>query len=222
MPISRRTSESVLLRCPSIYVLALLLGSLLGAGCFNTPKNQSQGIIAGDPALRDAYYTLLHSDVWISNRVYGYSGEETNRMAVALDILVKNAKGKDLILSLLKSGNPTGRLYALCGLYVVDPVRFDEEIKPFKNDTNHVITIAADTTDRERICDIVFSPYGDRQGEARVVLSRGQSVSEWLRQHDSGVRAYMDISGGGIPSTLIQSRCSEVPESRRTGTVNSE
>jgi len=154
-------------------------------------------------AILEAQHCIRDSEVWIGSRVYGFSGEMTNQMVVALETILASDDAKNILISLVDSAQPTGQLYALCGLYHINDSGFSGIAERFRGNTNLVDTISADTLDKERICDIVFSPYGDRKGETNVVLQTGQTVSDWLNEHDKSIQPFMDISGGAIPMMLL-------------------
>ena len=185
----------------AMLVSGICLFALLGCGGMKSTKPKY--IRPQSARIYDAKQRLLHSNVWIGSRVYGFAGEQTNQAALALDVLLDSENSKDVFQELLDTACPAGQLYALCGLYHVSPVLFKNGIERFRANTNIIEEMSADTIIGMRICDIVFSPYGDRKGETNIVLRKGQTVAEWIREHGKEIRPFMDISGGSIPMLII-------------------
>lgn len=189
-------------KCPSIGCLTVSLGLFIW-GYSSHSRGAEVADSSPSAALEDARSCLLQSDVWIGSRMYGFSGEQTNLYARALDVLVRSPKARTILSDLLRSPKLVVQLYALCGLYHVDRATFRRSVEMLIANTNLVPIVSADTTGMRRVCDIVSTPYGNQKGEARVVLHEKQTLSEWLAELPPDTRPYMDISGGGIPSQLV-------------------
>ena len=185
-----------------LYFTYVMLCLLALAGCKHIKPVNPDITEPQKNNTRKAQIYISEADIWIGNRFYGFAGEETNMSAIALNTILTDQDSKNILLDLLDTAHTAGKLYALCGLYHVAPDFFTEAVENFRNNTNIISTIIADTPAQERICDIVFSPYGNRKGETNIVLRHGQTVSEWLKQNSSNVRPFMDISGGSIPMIL--------------------
>jgi hypothetical protein len=153
------------------------------------------------------YQQIRNAPEWIPDVEYGVAGELTNQVAHALAVLVNQKESRELLIGLLTEATPAGQLYALCGLYHVDRTAFRTEVERFRSNTNQVLAIEGDVKQRERICDVVFSPWDESPQAKKVILEEGQTLEMWMKEwiEKKGIQHYyLDISGGGYPSALLQ------------------
>ncbi|MDD4869442.1 MAG: hypothetical protein PHR77_02685 [Kiritimatiellae bacterium] len=171
--------------------------ALLGiAGCASVPST-----LLTDELSKGAYRQVLNETMWIDGAVYGYAGDIENRTATATRLLAGHEKARAIFLRLLADAKPAGKLYALCGLYYADWDEFQKQVEALRHDPREVSTTTADVVGPQRICDIVFCPYRDKDRE-RIVLKRGQTLHQWLKEN-KGKKGYGDISGGVYPENIV-------------------
>lgn len=153
---------------------------------------------------RPAYRVLASAWVFKSSAV-GYSGR-TPPEVDALRILVEDPRGAAALRELLVRARWTpGRLYALCGLFYVDPDTFRTEVDRWRGSREVVETLTGCCGGRARVGDLIES---DGPNPVRLRGSE-QRLEDWLARargsaSDGKFRWSEDILGGGTPARLCR------------------
>jgi hypothetical protein len=73
----------------------------------------------------------------------------------AFDAILATTNALPLFETVLRSGSPEGRLYALCGIRQLAQAKFDSAAKLFRSDKSKVRTVSGCLAFDEPVCDIV-------------------------------------------------------------------
>jgi hypothetical protein len=148
-----------------------------------------------------AYLILLQAEDFAEGPV-GYAGQ-TPPEHFALAYLVNHPTGKQFLVRLLESGSIQSKLYAICGLYFLDPSLFNDQIMKYRSDKTKVPV--------QQGCIGSFSPVAKvirstQPGLPRIVLMHPhEPLAEAQKRALKGVGSFQwDISGGGIPANIFQ------------------
>ncbi|MFV0401593.1 MAG: hypothetical protein ACK5LX_13390 [Oscillospiraceae bacterium] len=127
------------------------------------------------------YQLLLSPEVFAYGPV-GAAGV-TPGTVKAVGNLLKHDNALAYFVSLEKNANSAGKLYALCGIYRLDPDLFQSLLKDYKNNDDTVQMMGGCILTHEVVKDIIFDPK--RETEEK---SEG---------------SYFDFLGGKIPAMLL-------------------
>lgn len=90
------------------------------------------------PGREASLQALMETEVFAGARV-GYAGAVPEQ-AYAFNSLLEEQDAAELFSAILQEGQLAGRLYALCGLYLVDRGTFDEVIDEYLSSQEEVST----------------------------------------------------------------------------------
>jgi hypothetical protein len=116
----------------------------------------------------------------------------------AFQVLLSQPDAITAFYDLLHRGYPAGKLYALCGIYLLDPSNYPKAERPFLDSDVTVDEMSADTGSILPMREIV------RCSDPNTVRLRpGETIRQWfdrVKPAEDGAR--FDISGGAIPETF--------------------
>ncbi len=139
---------------------------------------------------RETALKLLLSTHTFADDAIGDGGDLSGQVA-AYRIILKQPDAIAVFNHLLRKAQPAGKLYALCGLYLLDRPAFDRAVQPFRGDAGEVRIQFGCSGGRETVRSIVES-----EAPCALRLSPGQTPEEWRRR--TGCDSYhIDILGGG-------------------------
>ena len=150
----------------------------------------------------DQAFALLKNAQDFADGPVGFAGQ-TPHEHYALAFLVNHPSGKGLFIKLLDVGSIQTKLYAICGLYFLDELIFDEQVKKYAHDNTKVPVQQGCIGTFSTVSKIILS---NTPGLPRVVLRHPReplSVAQArvLKGHGS---FQWDISGGGLPAHIYQ------------------
>ncbi len=141
-----------------------------------------------------AYQRLLHAERFADSMVG--EGGDLPPEADDLRLVVKDDTNGSACGELFEKGTMSGRLFALCGLWWRDPVRFEKGVAELRKSTEFVTFQSGCETEQIEVRELVHQRNG-------IVLDgRKQSLLDWLRLHPDQ-SSMLDIEGGGYPQRLL-------------------
>jgi hypothetical protein len=152
-------------------------------------------------SLDQAYSILLRTENFADGGV-GIAGS-TPEEHYALVYLVRQPFGKSHLLNLVSSSNIHAKLYALCGLYYVDPTIFQSHVAELKTSKLKFNQFSGCIIHESVVGKIIFS---NTPGSPRIVLkNRSETIDQAMdRLLPKGQSSFQwDISGGGIPAEIM-------------------
>ena len=170
-----------------------------------------------EPSTRHAYEDLLASDAFES--IHVGPGASPSGSGLALTWLLESPEGKAALHAVLARGTPAAKLYALVGLYFVDPGAYEDAARDVAASTAEVRTL--DLADRfapltkgclggrTSLREAVFAPSG-----VRVEVRRGMSLADAEAEAEARARAdeadaretasvVCDFAGGCMPLRML-------------------
>ncbi|HSO35281.1 MAG TPA: hypothetical protein VLT33_22285, partial [Labilithrix sp.] len=142
-------------------------------------------------AAPDAYETLKTATVFESAHV-GYGGELSHN-AKAFRALLAAPDPRRAMRALYTEGSLAGKLYAVAGLYLVDPESFEPAARALAKRGGDVMTRYGCMGGSSTITEILFAKG------ARVMIPRGKSITDYFAHSSGGMG---DIAGGYVPLEL--------------------
>ncbi|MEZ4262069.1 MAG: hypothetical protein R3B36_23520 [Polyangiaceae bacterium] len=160
-----------------------------------------------EPSTRHAYEDLLASDAFES--IHVGPGASPSGSGLALTWLLESPEGKAALHAVLARGTPAAKLYALVGLYFVDPGAYEDAARDVAASTAEVRTLDGCLGGRTSLREAVFAPSG-----VRVEVRRGMSLADAEAEAEARARAdeadaretasvVCDFAGGCMPLRML-------------------
>jgi hypothetical protein len=109
----------------------------------------------------DAYKALLTTKTLAGSTVE--AGGRTSGQAWAFRRILNEPDARDAFADLLHRGQMAGRLYALCGLYLLDPPEFARQVQPYRTNREEVNTFFGCLFGPKPVCDLIHKEYKNGQ-----------------------------------------------------------
>jgi hypothetical protein len=189
---------------PMLERIAVTLASILLCACRADPApsrsappaagSSAKAVAELPPEARAAYERLRSAERFVDSMV-GYDGGLPQE-AIDLRALVRADPRGAACARLLDEATPAGKLLALCGLWRLDPARFEAGVASLRGDPTQVTVHSG--------CEILREPLGDILERANAIrlVDREQTIEEWTRA-EGGRSAHLDIAGGSYPRRLL-------------------
>lgn len=185
---------------PNVRTLVLGLSFVAAAACTQAPS-ASEGMPPAfeatspppaPPGATDAYHTLETARVFEDAHV-GLAGS-LSRNAEAFRAILAAPEPKLTMRALYTEGTLVGKLYAIAGLYLVDPEAFEPAARALAKRGGTVQTRQGCMGGESSVAEVIFATG------PRIMVAHGKSLNDWFAQHPSG--AMGDIAGGYVPLRL--------------------
>lgn len=161
------------------------------------PIPQELGLDAEDVA---SVQTLANADAFRGEAV-GFSGEPTAEVA-ALRRLARHREASRVFVLVVERGTLSAQLFALAGLYVVDPPRFQEKLASYR-------TLGTPVKVLHGGCDAGFDEVAVRnllEVKGAMQLDRpDETIEQWVRRNPGNRQLVVDLVGGGLSLVLLSS-----------------
>jgi len=184
--------------------LSVTLSTLAAlSACETAPSSPRESVAAKlSDSGREAFQMLLAAERFTDDAIY--AGGVTPNEVIALRKLLKDPNAGAALEELERRETMPGHLFALCGLYYVDPSVFREQIETYR-DKREIVFFQSGC---EGIHDQPVAGLVDRGDGQAVRLVPGQTNREWLKAHVGSYR--YDILGGGWPNLFRDGGWGEV------------
>jgi hypothetical protein len=123
----------------------------------------------------------------------GYGGS-LSKNAEAFRAILAAPDPKRAMRALYTEGTLVGKLYAVAGLYLVDPEAFEPAARALVKRGGTVSTQDGCSGGQSTVAELIFA-----SGQ-RIMVPRGTNLRDWFAQHPNG--AMGDIAGGFTPLEL--------------------
>ncbi len=148
---------------------------------------------------RPEYRVLLRAEVFDGSRT-GSDGEPSEPV-LGLRLLLEHPEARAALLSLLDEASLAGQLYALCGLWLIDPPTFDQRVAPYLSDLRLVEFCPVGCSARRvPVADVVAS---SAPGAIRLTPAERSITDYWAwratQPWREGIPPVADIVGGALP-----------------------
>jgi hypothetical protein len=181
------------------FAVASVVASV--AGCSQPVATGDRPIRANTPPVeassdeaRAAIEKLRTAESFESAHI-GYAGVVSDYVRAFRTVLAQ-PRAAELFRELFATSTMAGRLYALCGLYFVDPSAFAAGTADLAANHGAVATMNGCIRGDETVADVVRSSREDR-----MRIAKGQTLDDWFASHRPGAG---DIAGGYTPLSFLE------------------
>lgn len=153
------------------------------------------------PLSREVAFQILLNTETFADAYIGYAGTKSAQVD-AFQVLSAQSDAKNVFSDLLNRANTAGKLYALCGIYLVAPEKYADAEKRVIQIAGEVNQQAGCMQGGQSVREII------RCSDPNTVrLRRNETVKQWFErmQPPRGAAMY-DISGGAIPEEFLDAR----------------
>jgi hypothetical protein len=184
---------------PILRTVALGLVVLATAACTTPTPSTVEGtppaFEATSPppqAPASAYETLKTATVFEDSHI-GYGGSLSPN-AAAFRAILASPDPKATMRALYTEGTVVGKLYAVAGLYLVDPPAFEPAVRALAKHGGNVKIQQGCMRGEMPVAEVLFA------SGSRIMIPRGTTIHDYFARNTSG--AMSDIAGGFTPLRL--------------------
>lgn len=183
------------------HLRALVVLAIASAACSAPAPSSAEGVPPAfestspppaDTGAPDAFEMLKTATVFEGTHL-GYAGV-LSRNAEAFRALLASPDAKRSFRALYTEGTLVGKLYAVAGLYFVDPEAFEPTARALAKRGGHVRTQDGCIGGSGAVSEILFVT-----GEG-IRIPRGKTIADYFAAHRGGGMG--DIAGGFLPLRL--------------------